>query len=104
MTIRIIFKIIPFLIGLLLISSCAQIPKNAQVVENFQYERYLGIWHEIARTENSFEKDMDNISAHYSLKENGNINVFNTGSNFEKQKWTSVNGKAKFRDDKTTAA
>lgn len=55
------------MIGLLLISSCAQIPKKAQVVENFQYERYLNTWHEMARTENSFEKNIDNISAHNRL-------------------------------------
>lgn len=67
MTFRIIFRIISFLIGLLLISSCAQIPKKAQVVENFQYERYLNTWHEMARTENSFEKNIDNISAHNRL-------------------------------------
>jgi apolipoprotein D and lipocalin family protein len=32
-----------------LFSSCASIPKNASPVENFDVDKYLGSWYEIAR-------------------------------------------------------
>ncbi len=101
---KVFIRSILLVISLMLFNSCTYIPENVQPIDNFEANRYLGTWYEIARTENHFEKDMDNISAHYSLKNNGDINVFNTGFNIEKNEWKSVNGTAKFRDSKTTAA
>ena len=42
--------------GILLLNSCASIPKNAKPVENFDVNRYLGAWYEIARFDFRFEK------------------------------------------------
>ena len=53
--------------GILLLNSCASIPKNAKPVENFDVNRYLGTWYEIARFDFRFEKDLDNTSAQYKL-------------------------------------
>ena len=45
-----------------LITSCgASIPKNASAVENFDLNKYLGSWYEIARFDFRFEKDMNNV-------------------------------------------
>ncbi|HUH52098.1 MAG TPA: lipocalin family protein [Flavobacterium sp.] len=101
---KMIIRSMLLLLSLMLFNSCTYIPENAKPIQDFQADRYLGTWYEIARTENRFEKDMDNISAHYSLKDNGSIDVFNSGFNIEKQEWKSANGTAKFRDNKTTAA
>lgn len=101
---KIVPKITVLFLGLFLFNSCTYIPENVRSIEDFQVDRYLGTWYEIARTENRFEKDLDNISAHYSLKANGDIDVFNSGFNIEKQAWKSANGTAKFRDSKTTAS
>lgn len=87
-----------------LITSCASIPKNAKPVQNFDLNKYLGSWYEIARFDFRFEKDLDNVMAQYSLNNKGNVNVVNSGYNFKKEKWVSAEGVAKFRGDKNSAA
>src|SRR6478736_2416923 len=85
-------------------SSCSNIPEKEKAIENFIVNRYLGVWYEIARTDNRFERNMDNVVAKYSLKSNGELVVFNSGYNYEKKEWKSITGSAKFREDKNTAA
>jgi apolipoprotein D and lipocalin family protein len=63
-----------------------------------------GTWYEIARFDYKFEKDLDNVTAQYSFKENGEIKVLNSGYNTKTKEWKSATGSAKFRKDKTTAA
>ena len=87
-----------------LITSCASIPKKAKPVQNFDLNKYLGNWYEIARFDFRFEKDLDNVMAQYSLNNKGNVNVVNSGYNFKKEKWVSAEGVAKFRGDKNSAA
>lgn len=93
-----------FLVGITILSSCSSIPKNAKPIENFEVNRYLGTWYEIARFDFRFEKNLDNTVAQYSLDKNGNVNVLNSGHNYLKDEWRSAKGTAKFRGDKSTAA
>lgn len=48
-------------------------------VEEFSTERYLGLWYEIAKYPVSFEKGLVGITAHYSLDEDGEVQVVNSG-------------------------
>lgn len=89
---------------LALLNSCASIPKKAKAVENFNVGQYLGTWYEIARFDFRFEKDLDNVSAQYSLNEDGNVIVLNSGFNYKKEEWKKADGLAKFRGDKNVAA
>ena len=86
------------------IISCSSMPEKAQPVGQFDVNRYLGTWYEIARFDYFFEKDLDNAIAQYSLNKDGSVNVLNSGYNFKKDKWVSANGTAKFRGDKDVAA
>ena len=80
-----------------ILSGCAvTIPKGAQAVTPFESDKYLGKWYEIARFDFKFEKNMNNVTATYSLKENGDINVMNKGYDTIKKKWETAKGKAKF--------
>lgn len=101
-------KIIPYMLLMgfvpMLLFSCDSIPKNATPVQNFELAQYLGTWYEIARFDFRFEKDLDNVSAQYSLNENGNVDVLNSGFNFVKGEWEKAEGVAKFRGEKTEAA
>jgi apolipoprotein D and lipocalin family protein len=90
--------------GILLLTSCTSIPKNAKPVENFDVNRYLGSWYEVARFDFKFEKDLDNTSAQYKLDDKGNVVVLNSGYNFVKNEWTKADGLAKFRGDKNVGA
>ncbi|MCY1534087.1 Outer membrane lipoprotein Blc [compost metagenome] len=86
-----------------LLNSCASIPKNAIAVKNFDIDKYLGTWYEIARFDFRFEKDLDNVSAQYSLNEDGNVIVLNSGYNYKKAEWKKADGLAKFRGNKDIA-
>lgn len=94
-----------FSIGVItIISSCTSIPKNAKAVENFDVNKYLGTWYEIARFDFRFEKNLNNVSAQYSLNEKGNVIVLNSGYNFIEKEWKKADGLAKFRGNKDIAA
>lgn len=80
---------------LLLISSFKIKNKNIDVVKPFDPNRYMGKWYEIARLDYSWERDLDNVTATYSLREDGKIKVDNRGYNMKKNKWEESIGKAK---------
>lgn len=83
-------------IGLYLVfTSCQSIPKGVTAVKPFDQAKYLGKWYEIARLDYKWERDLDNVTANYSLKDNGDIKVDNKGYNFKKGKWEQSIGKAK---------
>ncbi|MDX2111549.1 MAG: lipocalin family protein [Verrucomicrobiota bacterium] len=70
------------------------------MVENFEKERYLGKWYEIARLPNRFEKDLHYVTAYYSTRADGKIGVLNEGRKPDGQT-SSAKGKAKFASDST---
>ncbi|MDK1683394.1 lipocalin family protein [Acinetobacter terrestris] len=50
-----------------------------QAVEKIELNKYLGTWHEVARKPLYFQRKCDsNVTANYSLNENGNIKVDNS--------------------------
>ncbi len=75
---------------------CTSIPKGAVAVRPFVKEKYLGEWHEIARKDFRFERNLNNVSAHYSLNGDGSIKVENQGYNYKKNIWKRAIGKARF--------
>lgn len=85
-------------------SSCSAIPKNASAVNNFEKEKYLGKWYEIARIDFRQERNLNNTTARYSLNDDGSIRVLNEGYNYKKNEWESATAKAKFRGEPTTGA
>lgn len=98
-------RILIFSIGLAaLLNSCSSAPEKALPVRNFDAGLYLGTWYEMARLDYRFERDLNNVSAQYSLGENGNINVLNSGFNFKKKAWEKAEGRAKFREKPDIAA
>lgn len=49
-----------------------------KTVDKVELDRYLGVWYEVARKPLYFQKKCDrNVTATYTLNENGNINVDN---------------------------
>lgn len=101
---RIIFTLLLSFVLMNSMASCSSMPEKAQPVSQFDVNRYLGTWYEIARFDYHFEKDLDNAIAQYSLNADGSVNVVNSGHNFKKKKWVSANGTAKFIGDKDIAA
>lgn len=60
-------------------------------VSNFNLEKYLGIWYEIARLPMKYQpEDSTDISAHYTLEEDGKIRVQNRCLDAEGQLQESI--------------
>ena len=65
-------------------------------VSELDIGKYLGTWYEIARYPHSFEKNLQGVTATYSLKKNGKIKVVNKGyKNTLQGKKSVAVGKAK---------
>lgn len=81
------------------LAGCTGIPDGTQAVADFRLENYLGRWYEIARLPHSFEKGLSCVTATYSRREDGGINVVNRGYNLEEGKWEVAEGKAYFTEN-----
>jgi apolipoprotein D and lipocalin family protein len=86
-----------FLIG------CVSIPDDIKPVENFDADRYLGQWFEVARLDHSFERGLQQVTADYTMREGGGIKVVNRGFNVDEQQWQEAEGKAFFVGEEDTA-
>jgi apolipoprotein D and lipocalin family protein len=91
----IVFSILTFATALIALSSFKNKDKTVEVVKPFDQKRYLGKWFEIARLDYVWERNLDNVTATYSLREDGKILVDNKGYNFKKEKWEESIGKAR---------
>ncbi len=89
--------------SIILLQSCAVKSRNVAAIKDFKSDEYLGKWYEIARFDYSFEKNLNNTTAEYSLNPDGSIKVINKGFNYKKNEWTSAKGKAKFVGKRTEA-
>jgi apolipoprotein D and lipocalin family protein len=86
-------------VGCLCLAGCTGIPSGLEPITGFDLDRYLGQWYEVARLDHSFERDMSNVSAHYSRGDKGEIRVVNRGFDEKSGKWKDIEGKAYFIDD-----
>lgn len=89
-----------FLLVLLSISliGCTGMPDGVMPVKNFDENRYLGKWYEIARLDHSFERGLSHVTAEYELRADGGIQVINRGFAAAENEWTEAQGKAYFVD------
>lgn len=90
------------LIFMMALAGCTSVPEGVKPVENFEAERYLGTWYEIARFDHSFERGLSKITANYTKREDGGIRVLNRGYNEEEGEWSEAEGKAYFVEDAQT--
>ncbi|MBD3634915.1 MAG: lipocalin family protein [Methylophaga sp.] len=88
---------------LLFISACTTVPEGIKPVQSFEVEAYLGKWYEIARLDHGFERGLSQVTAEYSLRDDGGIRVINRGYSAADEKWEQAEGKAYFVEDKNTA-
>ena len=72
---------------LCLTAGCSQTTDvDNSTVKELDMERFLGRWYEIARFDHRFERNMEYTEAEYSLRDDGNIDVVNTGIKNGKRK------------------
>lgn len=85
------------------LTSCKTIPPNATPVQNFEKDKYLGKWYEIARLDFKFERNLSHTQAEYSLRPDGKIKVLNSGYHTVQKKDKVAEGKAKFVGEESVA-
>ena len=83
-------------LAVVFLAGCVGAPEHIQPVDNFELQRYLGTWYEIARLDHSFERGLEQVTANYSLRDDGGVKVINKGFNATKSKWKQAEGKAYF--------
>ncbi len=83
-------------ICILTLSGCTGKPNDIEPVANFDLDNYLGKWYELARLDHSFERGLSNVSATYSVNDDGSVRVINRGWKKEDKEWSEAEGKAKF--------
>lgn len=84
-----------------ILPGCVGIPDGITPVNDFDINRYLGTWYEIARLDHSFERGLSSIHAEYSMRQDGGIDVVNKGYDDGAGKWKEARGKAFFVGDPT---
>lgn len=84
---------------LFVMTGCTGVPKGIEPVTGFDQQRYLGTWYEIARLDHSFEEGLSQVTAEYSLNNDGSIKVVNRGYNAEAGEWKEAEGRAVFVGD-----
>ena len=72
------------------------IPVTTEVDSLILSNQWLGTWYEVARLDHSFERGLSQITAQYSLREDGGVSVVNRGYLSEEKKWKQAEGKAYF--------
>jgi apolipoprotein D and lipocalin family protein len=92
-----------FVLGLFLVG-CTGVPSGLEPVTGFDLNRYLGKWYEIARLDHRFERNMSNVTAHYSAKEGGGIRVVNRGFDEKSGKWKEIKGRGYFIGDENVGS
>ena len=85
-----------------LIAGCLGMPDQVRPVENFEVNKYIGKWYEIARLDHSFERGLEQVSAQYSMRDDGGINVINRGFSVADNEWSEADGKAYFVNNPDT--
>lgn len=98
-------KAVSILLSLLpLLAGCTKIPDGLEPVRGFHVDRYLGRWYEIARLDHSFERGLSNVTADYSLRDDGDITVLNRGFDDSRGEWKEAKGIGRFIGDKDVAS
>jgi Bacterial lipocalin len=96
----------------LLLGACAYIPRPGPVgnravpqpARSVNLSTYMGRWYEQFRYEASFERDMDDVTAEYSLNDDGTVKVINRGRKpGSSGDFRQSVGKAKIADPTTNA-
>ena len=89
-------KIFSLSVLLCLLGGCSKPTVDNSVVNNFDLNRFLGSWYEIARFDHKFERGMEQTKATYILREDGKVDVLNTGT--KHGKYSKAKGVAKITD------
>ncbi len=93
-----------FALAALFFVGCTGVPSGLRPVTDFEPERYLGKWYEIARLDHRFERNLSNVSALYFKKNDDAIGVVNRGYNEKTGQWEEIEGTAYFTQNESVGS
>ena len=80
----------------MVLTGCTGLPKGVSPVDGFDVNQYMGKWYEIARLDHSFERNKHEVTAEYSLRDDGGVKVINRAYSITEKEWGEAEGKAYF--------
>lgn len=89
-------RICLLMLAALMMAGCTGLPDDVYPVEPFDIGRYLGKWYEIARLDHSFERGLNQVTAEYTLREDGGVRMVNRGYSVAENRWKEAEGRAYF--------
>ncbi len=90
-------RLIPFVLAMFPALSVAQTGQYDNTpIRSFDLSRYLGAWYEIARFDHSFERGLSGVTADYYLRDDGKVDVVNSG--WKDDDYKVASGKARQPD------
>ena len=89
-------KSVGVVIFFVFLAGCTVIPEKIKPVNNFELAKYMGQWYEIARLDHRFERGLEQVSAIYSIGDNGMVKVANRGWSIDDKEWSNAVGKGRF--------
>ena len=89
-------KRILWFLALWLVGCAIDPPPGVKPVSDFDLDRYLGHWYEIARLDHVFERGLSEVTATYELGEDGGVRVRNRGYDARIGTWKEAEGHAAF--------
>lgn len=92
-------RVLPAVVFAFILTGCLGMPETVTPVENFDLNRYLGKWYEIARLDHSFERGLERVTAEYSMRDDKGISVVNRGYSIEDKEWKVAEGRAYFVEE-----
>lgn len=96
-------RLIPFVLAIVPALSAARSGQYDNTpISSFDLSRYLGTWYEIARFDHSFERGMSGVTAEYLLRDDGKVDVINSG--WKDGDYKVANGKARQPEPKKDPA
>lgn len=101
---RVIKPSFVLLLAAVLVGCATTPPAGVQPVTGFDVDRYAGRWYEIARFDYRFERGLSNVTADYTVNDNGTVTVVNRGYDVDEGKWKEAEGKARFTGDATVGS
>lgn len=75
-----VIAIVGALLAVALLGSCTTVKgEPLRTVDTLDIDQYLGSWYEVARFQHRFEKNLVGAKADYSLRDDGTVQVVNSG-------------------------
>lgn len=71
------FILMAFVVGVFVACNASGVDNST--VSSIDLNRYLGSWYEVAKYDHYFERGLEYAKANYSLRDDGKIDVLNTG-------------------------